>query len=362
MTDDFIRPVLKSLDHYIPGKQEEEVKKEFGLTTVIKLASNENPFGPSPKAIEAVSNSIRSASVYPDQHHTILREALAKKLNIDKENLIIGNGSDEIMLLIAQAFLSSQDEAVISKHTFSVYEFVTKVMDGKPVYADLKEHVYDLDAMESKVSAKTKLVFICNPNNPTGTYVDKDKLEKFISRMPMDTIVVIDEAYGNYSTEKDYPKSIEFIHKYPNVIVLQTFSKIFGLAGLRVGYGISNPRIIKYLNLVKLPFNVNRIGQVAAVAALSDDEFVEKSIKNNEQGKEYLYKELSALGLTYLRTQANFICINFDEDSDRIFLGLMKEGVIVRPLSSFDLPQSIRVTVGTPEQNEKFISALKKVL
>lgn len=359
---DLARDSIAGLPEYIPGKQVEEVVKEFKLKEVVKLASNENPLGPSPRASDALKKHLRSLHIYPDQHHLQLREALAEKLSVPKESLIIGNGSDEIMLLIAQVFISAGDEVVISRNTFSMYEFVTKIMEGAPVFADLKEHTYNLDAISGLITGKTKIVFLCNPNNPTGTIFTAGQFDNFMTKMPENVIVVIDEAYGDFSDSEEYPSSLDHIKKGRNLIVLRTFSKIYGLAALRIGYGISTPAIIKYLNLAKMPFNVNRLAQAAALEALKDGDFLRRTLENNSEGKKYLYSELEKLGLKFLKTQANFIFIDLERESDGIFMELMRQGVIVRPLKSFDLPRAIRVTVGTMTQNEKFVAALKKVL
>ncbi|MFA5104187.1 MAG: histidinol-phosphate transaminase [Candidatus Margulisiibacteriota bacterium] len=359
---DLARDAISGLPEYIPGKQVEEVVKQFSLKEVIKLASNENPLGTSPLAVESIKDNARFSYIYPDQRHTILKEALSAKLNISKDNLIIGNGSDEIMLLIAQVFLSAGDEVILSRNTFSMYEFVTKIMDGTPVFVELKNYTYDLDAISSVVTDRTKAIFLCNPNNPTGTIFSKKQFDLFISKIPDNVIVVLDEAYGDYSESQEFADGIEHVKSGKNLIVLKTFSKIYGLAALRIGYGIASPKIIDYLHMAKMPFNVNRIGQLAALAALGDEKFFKDSIENNKHGKEYLYAELKKMGLKFLETQANFIYIEFNENSDRIFVDLMKEGVIIRPLKSFGLPNSIRATIGAMPQNKKFIASLKKVL
>lgn len=359
---DLARESISGLPEYIPGKQVEEVVKQFNLKEVIKLASNENPLGTSPLAITSIKENAKFSYVYPDQRHTVLREALSTKLAVGKENLIIGNGSDEIMLLMAQVFLSAGDEVVLSRNTFSMYEFVTKIMDGTPVFVELKDYTYDLDAILNAVTDRTKLIFLCNPNNPTGTIFSKERFDAFMSKVPDNVIVVLDEAYGDYSEINGYPDGLKYVAAGKNLVILKTFSKIYGLAALRIGYGIAKPEIINYLHMAKMPFNVNRIGQLAALAALSDDKFFKESIENNDRGKEYLYAELKKMGLKFLKTQANFIYIEFNESSDRIFIDLMKEGVIIRPLKSFGLPNSIRVTVGTMPQNERFVAALKKVV
>jgi len=362
MKDELPREAIEKLPVYIPGKQVEEVTKEFKLKEVIKLASNENPFGPSPKAIEAMIKDLNTVSVYPDQHHTLLREALSKKWGISKEHFICGNGSDEIMSLIAQVFLSSGDQVIVSKHTFSMYEFVSKIMDAGLVFVDLKEGSYDLESIKNAVTPATKLVFLCNPNNPTGTIFTGSEFESFMKAVPENVIVVLDEAYGEYSDSSDYPDGLDFVKRGRNVIMLRTFSKAYGLAGLRVGYGIARPGLIKYLLMAKLPFNVSRIGQLAAAAALEDDDFLALTLDNNKEGREYLYSELTKMGLKYHKTQANFIFIDLGKEADPVFMGLMRQGVIIRPLSSFGFPQAVRVSIGTSHQNIKFIEALKKVI
>ncbi len=354
MIEDAVRPNLSSLPPYVPGENPEQAG-------VIKLASNENPLGPSPLAMEFIKKSLSGLSVYPDQHASLLKEALAEKLSVSADNLIVGNGSDEIMFMAAAAFLTAGEEAIISKNTFSSYEFVCRLMDGRPVMVDLKNYAYDLEGMLAALTPKSKLIFICSPNNPTGTISPRKELESFLSRVPENVIVVIDEAYREYVESSEYPDTIKYIKDRPNLLVLRTFSKIYGLAGLRVGYGIASEKLIKYLRLVKLPFNVNGLA-LAAREALKDEGFVQKSIKNNQEGKKYLYTELNKLGLKNIPTEANFIFVELGQEADMVFINLMKEGVIVRPLSSFGFKSALRVTIGTPEQNKKFIGAMKKVL
>jgi len=362
MVDDSIRKEIKNLKPYIPGKQVSEVEVELSIKNVIKLASNENPLGPCPAALEALEKKAKDLNIYPDQTSIELREALSKKLGIDKDRLIIGNGSDEIMQLAAATFLSAGDEAIISENTFSTYEFCTRLFDGRPVFVPIKDYRYDLDGFAKALTKKTKLVWLCSPNSPTGTVLERTELESFFAKVPKGAIVVLDEAYGDYVEMPDYPKPIEYVKKGLNVIVLKTFSKIYGLAGLRVGYGIAKPEIIKYLSLAKLPFNVNRAAVWAAAAALSDDEFVKKSRKMNAEGKKYLYQKLDEMKLKYVKTEANFIFIDVDRNCDKVFMEMMKQGVIIRPLSSFGFGEAIRVTIGTQEQNERVVGVLKKVL
>ncbi len=355
-------PIRKSIDKlkpYIPGRAAEEVQRELKIPSVVKLASNENPLGPSSLALDIIQRRLKDISIYPDQNSIELKEVLAKRLEVDVSNLIIGNGSDEIMLLAAATFLTAGEEAIISRNTFSTYEFCTRLMDGEPSFVDLKDYTYNLEGFAKAITNKTKLVWLCNPNNPTGTIFTQKQLDSFLNKIPKNAIVVIDEAYNEYVESPEYPTSIKYVKEGQNVIVLRTFSKIYGLAGLRVGYGIAKTGLIKYLSLVKLPFNVNRIAQAAAVAALDDKEHLKKSLKNNQEGKKYLYSELDKMGLNYLKTEANFIWIDVKTSADALFMRMMREGVIVRPLSSFDMLEAIRVTIGTPEQNKRFIEAFK---
>jgi len=357
-----IRPNIGNIKPYIPGKPVEEAERELKIAGVVKLASNENPLGPSPKAIEVINKYSKDVYLYPDQNCYELNRLLSEKLGMAPENIAIGNGSDELMLLIALAFISAGDEVMISLNTFSTYEMVSNLMEASIVKINLKNYTYDLSAMAQLASPKTKLIFVCNPNSPTGTMNTQKELDSLVAKVSRDTIIVLDEAYGEYVESPDYPDSLEYVKAKKNVIVLRTFSKIYGLAGLRVGYAVSRPEIIKYLNLVRLPFSVNRLAQLAAAASLSDAGHVEKSIKNNSEGKAYLYKELEKLGVSFVKTEANFVFINLNNDADAAFMELMRRGVIVRPLASFGMPGSIRVTIGTPEQNKKFVNALSEVI
>jgi histidinol-phosphate aminotransferase len=350
-SEEFIRPAIKGIKEYIPGK----TPKEPGI---VKLASNENPFGPSPKALEAIAKEAKNLQIYPDQKSILLREALAKKLKVADDNIIIGNGSDEIMQLAAATFLKPGEEVILSKNTFSIYEMVTRVFDGKLVFVDLKDYAQDLDAMAAAITPKTKLIFLCNPHNPTGSLISKKALHDFLTKVPDNVLVVIDEAYIEFTDPKLAPESISYVLEGKNVLVLRTFSKFYGLAGLRAGYGIAPKELIGYMMRVKPPFNVNRLAQAGAKAALDDKAFTDKTYKNNLEGKKYLYAELDKLGLEYKKTESNFIFVNIKRSADELFMQLMKKGIIIRPLTSFGLPQAIRVSIGTKEQNQKFISSL----
>lgn len=356
------RPTVLTIKPYVPGKPIEEVERELGITNVIKMASNENPLGPSPKAIAAMAETAKKAQLYPDGNCYYLKQVLAQKLGVDIDNLIVGNGSDEIIKLLAEAFLNPDEEVLTGNPSFSEYIYATSLMGGKAVLIDLKDYTFDLEKMAEAITDKTKLIFICNPNNPTGTINTKAELDAFMAKVPEDVIVVFDEAYFEYVDAKDYPDTMEYIRAGRKVIILRTFSKIHGLAGLRIGYGIASPEFLAVLNRVREPFNVNLLAQEAALASLQDDNHIEQSRAVNYEGKAYLYKEFARMGLKYVPTQANFIFVDVQKDSKEVFQAMMKKGVIIRTGDIFGLPTHIRVTVGKPEENERFIKTLEEVI
>ncbi len=347
---------------YVPGKPIEEVQRELGLERVIKLASNENNLGVPKRALEKVQSKLSELFLYPDGSCYKLRTKLAEKLGVDKSQLIFGNGSDEILQLIALAYLSEEKSAVIANGTFSEYEFSAKLMNAKSVVAPLKDYTYDLDAFAKALGDDTNVVFLCNPNNPTGTYFPAKQLESFLDKAPADVLIVIDEAYYEYAYGDDYPQSIPLLDNYENIIILRTFSKVYSLAGCRIGYGIASKEIIEVLNRARQPFNVNSLAQELAVAVLEEDGWIEEVRAINEAQKEYLYQELDKLGVKYLPTKANFIFIDIQKNAQDVFQALMKLGVIIRPMTGFGFPEAIRVSIGLPEENKFFIECLKKVL
>ena len=355
MGKEIVRPEIAEIKEYVPGKTP-------ARPGVIKLASNENPFGPSPAALEAIAKESKNLQIYPDQKANLLREALAKKFGPSKDNFICGNGSDDIMQILAATYLNPNDEVIISKNTFSVYELVARIFGGTLVFVGLNNYEQDLNAIASAITPKTKLIFLTNPHNPTGTIFAAGELDAFLKKVPDNVLVVVDEAYAEFVESKEFPDTLKSLKAGKNIIVLRTFSKFYGLAGLRVGYGIARADLIAPMLKAKMPFNVSRLAQVGAAAALSDKEFLDKTYKNNSEGKKYLYGELDKLGMDYKKTEANFVFINIKKPADEVFLKMMAEGVIVRPLTSFGLPQAIRVSIGTGEQNEKLIAAVKKAL
>lgn len=357
------RRTVETLEPYRPGKPISEVKRELGLTDIIKLASNENPLGCSPKAVEALIKWTREASLYPDGNCTELRNALAERFNLDPGQFLFGAGSDQILEIIAQTYINPGDTTLTCWPSFSRYEAVTRIMDGKMVRVPLKQHYrFDLDGILSSITDTTRIIWICNPNNPTGTIITAEEQKAFLEKVPGNVLVVLDEAYYEYARGGDYPESVQLLNEYQNVIILRTFSKVYGLAGLRVGYAISSKEIIELLNRVRGPFNVNAAAQAAALAALDDQEFVQMSVRTNQAGKQYLYQAFEEMGLEYIPTHTNFIMVNVEKNSLEIFRALLQKGVIIRSGDIFDMDKWIRVTIGTPEQNMRLIDALKEVL
>lgn len=352
------REEIRGLSPYMPGRPIEDVKKEYGLDEVIKLASNENPLGCSADVLKTIRNT-DSLELYPDGNCTALKEKLAKRLNLSCEEIILTNGSDEMVDMLAKTFINSGDEVIMSTLTFPRYNSVTTMMGAKPVVVPLKDWTYDLDGMFKEITDKTKFVWLCNPNNPTGTIFTEKELFKFLDSVPKDIIIVYDEAYREYVSRDDYPHDTEkLLKKYPNLIIMRTFSKVYGLAALRIGYTLASKEIIKDIEKIRCPFNVNSIAQNAAIAALNDQEFVNKSYNMNLEGKKYLYEQFDKLKLDYKATETNHIFINVGKDSDFVFEELQKRGVIIRPF----MDSYIRVTIGTMEQNKVFIEKLKEVL
>jgi histidinol-phosphate aminotransferase len=351
---------IRGINPYEPGKPIEEVERELGITNSLKLASNENPLGPSPMALRAIRKTAGRINYYPEGGSPYLLTAVAKRLKVKESELVFGTGSNEVIELLMRCLVRKGDNIVTSKHSFLVYRLIAQGIGASVREAPAKDYGHDLEAMARLVNKKTKLVFIANPNNPTGTYVTQTELVKFLKKAPK-IPVVMDEAYYEYAGAKDYPDTIKLRKKFPNLIVLRTFSKCFGLAGLRVGYGVGDSELVNYLNRLRQPFNVNSMAQVGALAALGDAEFVERSVKTNSDGKRQLYKAFDKAGIEYLKTEANFICVNVGHGRE-VFQNLQREGVIVRPMDVYGLPAFIRVTIGKRAQNIRFLTALKRVL
>lgn len=362
MSAPLIRPNVLELEPYSPGKPIDEVKREYGLTDVVKLASNENPLGPSPRAIEAALRAMQTANLYPDGNCYDLRQAVARHVQVPPECLLFGNGSDELIHFIGLTFLMPRDEVITGYPSFVRYDAAAKLSEAVLHLVPLREHRFDLPAMLERVNARTKLIFIANPNNPTGTIVTAAEVDAFLSALPEHVVVVFDQAYQEYVTRGDYPDTLRYVREGRNVIVLRTFSKAYALAGLRVGYAVTTPEIVDAMNRVREPFNVNSVAQAAAVAALEDQEHLRKAVELNHQGLAYLYEQFDRLGLGYVRSEANCVMVDLGRDTRSIFQELLRRGVIVRTGHIFGMPTYLRVTTGKPEENERFVCALEEVL
>lgn len=355
------KPNIVHLPVYQPGKPVEDVKRELGLTEVIKLASNENPFGSSPKAKEAIAREMENISIYPDGAAVELTNAIAQRFGVNTDQVIFGAGSDEIILMIARAFLVPGDETIMADQTFPQYKHNVQIENATIIEVPLKDGTHDLKAMGERVTDKTKVVWVCNPNNPTGTINTADEVEQFLSKVPSHVLVVLDEAYCEYIDDPSFPDGLKLLAKYPNVILLRTFSKIYGLASLRIGYGIGRPDVIRSINQVREPFNTSRFGQAAALAALQDDEFIAFCREENKKGLAYFNRSFAELGLQAFPAYGNFIMVDVKRSGQEVFDALLRKGVIVRAGHKL-YPTYVRITVGSQEQNEKVIAALTTVL
>ena len=354
---------VRRIARYVPGKPVEELAREYDLdpATIIKLASNENPRGPSPRALAAIASAATELTRYPDGNAFALKAALAQKFAIAPDAIVLGNGSNDVLELVTHAFLRPGDHAVYAQHAFAVYPLATQARGATGIELPAKAFAHDLDAMLAAITPKTRVVFIANPNNPTGTWHPPDAIRSFIDKVPPDVLVVLDEAYNEYLDPADEAHATEWIERYRNLIVSRSFSKAYGLAALRVGYGVMDPSVADMLNRVRQPFNVNALAQAAAVATLSDVDYVSESRRLNREGIRQLDAGLRALGVTALPTHANFVLINVG-DGARVYEALLRQGVIVRPVANYELPQWLRVTVGLPEENERFLAALAVAL
>ncbi|SHE98825.1 histidinol phosphate aminotransferase apoenzyme [Tissierella praeacuta DSM 18095] len=358
MSIDF-RNEIRNLEPYRPGKPIKDVKREYNLNKVIKLASNENPLGCSPKVKEAIINTLDELAIYPDGNSTELKETLASTLGIDVNEILPSGGSDEMIDLIAKTYIDKDDEIIMADITFPRYIQTTEMMGGTPIIVPLKEFTFDLKGILERITNKTKIIWICNPNNPTGTMITEKEFVDFITNVPPKVLVISDEAYREYVTRDDYPfNTVELSKKHPNLLVMRTFSKAYGLAGIRVAYTIGNKDILENINKVRGPFNVNILAQSAAIAAIKDTEFLKKSYKANLEGKNYLYSEFDKLGFNYAPSETNHIFVNVGRNGQEVFLELQKRGVIIRPMKG----DFIRVSIGTMEENSLFIEKLKEVL
>ena len=357
----YINPGIESINPYEPGKSIEEVMEKYNLKEIIKLASNENSLGPSPKVLKVINN-FKDIHLYPDGDGIRLKSKISEIESINSDQIILGNGSNEILEIISQTFLSPNTESIFSKHAFVVYKLASKVRGSKFHEVNAHQWGHDLNGFLEKINDKTRLIFIANPNNPTGTYLSHENTLEFLNKVPKKVLVVIDLAYFEYVTAADYIKTHEILDKFPNVIFTKSFSKIHGLSALRIGYGFGNKTLIEIMNRVRQPFNVNSVAQKAAFESLSDQEYLKESINQNTKERLYLYKSLESMSVDYIPSQGNFICIDTKSSGKEIFESLMKKGVIVRPIDLYEMPTHIRVTIGNRTENNIFLEKLNEVL
>ncbi len=355
-------PGVQKLIPYKAGKPIEELERELGLTQIVKLASNENPLGPGKQAIAAIQKVLPELALYPDGSGFQLKQALATKYAVDASQITLGNGSNELLELVARAFLTPECEVVFSQHAFAVYPLLTHAVGATAVVVPAKDYGHDLEAMAQAITPKTRLVFIANPNNPTGTLLPQADVEQFIGALPDTVICVLDEAYFEFVSQTEAFNSIAWLNKFPNLIITRTFSKAYGLAGLRVGYSLSCPEIADILNRVRQPFNNNTLALVAAEAALGDAEHLHNTISNNSQGMQLLTDGFKTLGLEWIPSAGNFVSVNIQREGLPVYDALLRKGVIVRPVANYEMPNFLRISIGTAAENNAFLQALGEVL
>jgi histidinol-phosphate aminotransferase len=355
---------VRGIAPYVPGKPIAETARELGLNEadILKMASNENPLGPSPKALAAIRGALDDLHYYPDASGYDLKATVSRMIGVRPENLVLGNGSNDVLELVARAFLTTADSAVYSQHAFMVYPLVVQAIGAKAIEVPAKDFGTDLDALAAAVRADTKMVFLANPNNPTGTFNAWEAIRAFIGKIPPRVLVVLDEAYGEYLPDALQSPAAKWLEGFSNLIVSRTLSKAFGLAGLRVGYGFAHPEAAEIMNRVRQPFNVNHLAMVAACAALEDDEFIARSREMNAAGLVQLTQGFERLGLESIPAHGNFITVRVGREAARIYDAMLREGVIVRPIAGYGMPEHLRITVGLPEHNARFLAALERAL
>ena len=358
--DRLIAHGVRNLQPYQPGKPVESLERELGLIDIIKLASNENPRGVSPRVVSAVTEALSCAARYPDGSGNSLKWSLAERLGVSTEKVTLGNGSNDVLDLVVRAFVNPGDEVVVSEHAFAVYVLASMSVNAQLRVVPASGYGHDLVAMSGAVTSKTKLVFVANPNNPTGTYSTMGAVENFLDVLPPTVLAVLDEAYFEYVTNENYPDGVALLSRYPNLIVVRTFSKAYGLAGLRVGYGIASKEISEVLNRVRHPFNVNSLALAAAEAALGDETFLDESIQQNLEGLKQLGLGLDKLGLDWIPSVANFICARVGRNAAQIYQAMLEQGVIVRPVANYGLPEHLRISIGLEIENARALAVLSE--
>ncbi|WP_199425925.1 histidinol-phosphate transaminase [Thermaerobacillus caldiproteolyticus] len=357
-----IKNQLQGLPPYQPGKPIDEVKRQYGLTKVIKLASNENPYGCSPSVKEAIAKELDQLAIYPDGYARKLREKVAEHVGVNETQLIFGNGSDELVQIICRAFLSAETNTVMATPTFPQYRHNATIEGAEIRETPLVDGRHDLEGMLAAIDEQTRVVWICNPNNPTGTYVNESALLSFLQKVPRHVLVVLDEAYYEYVTADDYPETVPLLRQYDNIMILRTFSKAYGLAGLRIGYGIASETLVRQIEPAREPFNTSIVAQAAAIAALEDQSFIKECVEKNRRGMETFYRFCQENGLHYYPSEANFILIDFGIEGNKVFQYLLERGIIVRSGNALGFPTSVRITVGSEEQNAQICEALQQMI
>ncbi len=357
---DLALPNITALKPYQPGKPIAELERELGIKNIIKLASNENPLGPSEAVLAAIATATKDVTRYPDGNGFSLKAAIADKYQLDHHQITLGNGSNDVLELLARTFVSAQDEVIFSQYAFAVYPLVTQAIGAKSVIAGAKDYGHDLDAMQRLVTGKTKLIFIANPNNPTGTHLSSEALLTFLDQTPENIIVVLDEAYVEYTTQTS--NTVDWLRRYPNLVITRTFSKAYGLAALRVGYSLSSPAVADVVNRIRQPFNVNSIALAAATAALGDHDYIAQTKQANELGMQQFELGFQALGLDFIPSKGNFICVGVKTKAETVFHSLLQQGVITRPVGNYGLPQHLRISIGHESENQRCLDALTMAL
>ncbi len=360
-------PGVQALKPYQPGKPESELKREYGVDHIVKLASNENPLGSSASVIEAVGAELAGLTRYPDGAGFALKTALASRHNVAANTITLGSGSSEVIELVARVFVSPGDEVVFSEHAFAMYPLITQAVGGLAVEVPAKNWGHDLSAMLAAINDKTRVVFVANPNNPTGTWLKRDDLYQFLLQVPERVVVVLDEAYFEFASDPnagnlDYPDGMQWLEEFPNLVVTRTFSKAYGLAGLRVGYSVSSPVIADLMNRIRPPFNVNTPAQVAALTVLDDAQYLAASLAVNVSGMAQLCQGVEEMGLSYIPSIGNFVCVEVGDEAGVVYDALLRKGVIVRPVANYGMPHHLRVSIGTEPENARFLEALGEVL
>jgi len=350
---------INDLSPYEPGKPIEDLERELGIKNAVKLASNENPVGPSPRVLQSIENILKNTHRYPDGNATKLKEVIGRKFSVKPNQVTIGNGSNDIIEFIARSFLGTDDSAIYSEHAFAVYPLVVKAVGAEGIEVPAKNFSHDLDAMLDSIKSNTKIIFIANPNNPTGSFIGRAEILKFLDKVPEDIIVLLDQAYFDYSSFEDSDVDFDILNNFPNLVMSRSFSKAYGLAGFRIGYSVSSEDIANYLNRVRQPFNANSLALFAAEQAIEDEEFMNKCLQLNLEQKKVLYKGLESLGFHCLPSKGNFISFDCKEDSTGLFNRLLSQGVIVRTLGVYKMPNFLRVSVGLPEENLIFLEKLQ---